>query len=253
MHLVRKTMGQQAWTWSTFEHVNNAPDCDGLIPAAGGAGSDPGPNTGCPDTVAADYWFYPDECNDADESCAACNTPPSSNGECENPDTDNDAGWCPNEAPAETGGMSKLCRQVPVTEDGDYAAAYAQNAACSDALGDSVWGNYEVIATQWYTDSSINPTDCGDVAATLNVSANKNNIAPLVTIDGGQTKPFLGNTAMESYERSNCTGCHAKASFSHQETVDTGVETTPYYTDMSYWLEVEVPGAGHSSTTSSSK
>jgi hypothetical protein len=249
MHLVRKTMGQQAWTWSTFEHVNNAPDCDGLLPEESGGGSNPGPNTGCPETVESDYWFYPDECNDADDSCADCNTPPSSNGDCKNPDTEDDAGWCPNEAPAETDGMSKLCRQVPVTEDGEYSAAYAQNAACATELGDSVWSNYEVISTQWYTDSGINPTDCGNVVASLD----KNNIAPLVTIDGGAEKPFLGNTALESYERSNCTGCHAKAKLTHTETVDTGVDTTSYYTDMSYWLEVEVPAAGHSSTTSSTK
>ncbi len=57
-------------------------------------------------------------------------------------------------------------------------------------------------------------------------------ILPKVAIDSAM-KPVLGNTAMESYDRSNCIGCHAKGSFAN----DTGATLS---TDMMYFLQLQV-------------
>jgi hypothetical protein len=250
MHLVRKTLGQQAWTWTTIEHQNTAPDCYGSIPDNNmGIPGDPGPNTGCPVGVSTSYWFFDATCGDNNPACAACNTTPDSNagpGECLNPDQPGNVGWCPNEAPAEQAGLSKLCRQVPVTADGPYAAAYHQNAGCQAALAGagSVWANYEVISTQWFTGTLPAATSCGNVSAT--VVDDKDAIAPLVTL-AGQTepsKPFLGNSSMESYERSNCMGCHSKATTAAPSgpSGECG-KAGNYCSDFSYWLGIEVPNA----------
>jgi hypothetical protein len=244
VHMVRKTLGQQAWTWTTIEHRNTAPDCTGLIPTNNqGTPGDPGPNTGCPTSVAADHWFYPTACSDG-TSCATCNDTPTSNGACINPEQPGDPGWCPDEPPAAEAGTSMLCRQVPVTADGPYAAAWVQNEACASALTGSVWSNYEVISTQWFTGTTTPATACGDISAT--VIDQKDEIAPLVTIDGGDLKPFLGNTSMESYERSNCMGCHSKATTAPPSGPNGECGKAGHYcSDFGYWLGIEVPAAAN--------
>jgi hypothetical protein len=55
----------------------------------------------------------------------------------------------------------------------------------------------------------------------------------------GGNQPVLGNTSMESYERSNCLGCHAKSTTGSGD-LDT-VFFTHSSTDFMYWLKLEVP------------
>ena len=51
-------------------------------------------------------------------------------------------------------------------------------------------------------------------------------------------RSYLANTSMESYERSNCMGCHSKT------TVDQKGVVTDEGTDFVYFLGLEVPAAG---------
>ncbi len=227
MHVARKTVKQPNWTWSTFEHRLNAPECAGLPPAGTGSGS--GPNTACPANVLLDYNFYPRSCSALSrnsDACQACNVVPVSNAPgCENPNVEGDVSWCLDEPPAAQLGMSKLCRQVPLRRN-HPTAAYL-NGICGGFIGPlSVWSNYQLVSTQWY---NIASNQC----QTLD-TADRTLIEPQVDIasPSSPTRPYLGNTSMESYSRADCMGCHANA------TVDGG-KSTPS-TDQMYWLQLEV-------------
>lgn len=250
LHVAHKTLEQQNWVWSTFEHNDNAPDC--------GAFTSQATNTSCPPPPSTSYNFYSSTCQaEGAGPCQTCNARPASNqatATCQ-------GGFCVDQAPATNGGFSRLCRQVPVTSDGPYASAYAWNSACQRALGESVWANYMLISTQWFdwaqSDAPSEPTECSDVAATLGsvpqADTHRGDFRPQVP-DNGQSsdRPLLANTSMESYERSNCMGCHGKAALTNT-TYSGGAGQLPpqgssgppvsqyEFTDMSWWLAVEVP------------
>ncbi len=231
-HMVRKTVKQPNWTWSTFEHAKNAPACDGL-PPAGNASGGSGPNTACPTSVRYDYNFYPASCSEGmpgNEACQSCNVVPVSNAEgCTNPNVLGDTSWCLDQPPASNAGYSKLCRQVPLPAN--HPTAYTLNLTCDGRLGPrSVWSNYELVGTQW---QNIDSKFCQTLT-----TADRSTIEPQIDIPFpmGDTRPYLGNTSMESYNRSDCLGCHSKA-------VVANVLTNPPQTDMMWWLQLEVGGA----------
>ncbi len=240
MHLVHKTVKQPNWTWATFEHARNAPDCSGLPPAGK---QDPAVNTGCPASVASDWNFAAADCSDG--QCATCNATPSSNapsGSCVNPDTSSDPGWCLDLPPAADAGIAYLCRQVPVAAN--YPDADAWNDACAAAIGEeSVWSQYELIATQWlFIDEA--PTECENNQSVFSSSSSREDQLPQVAIaadpggsgDEETSRPWLGNTSMESYERANCNACHGKTSI----TTTSGGSVN---SDFMYWLTVETCAA----------
>lgn len=241
-HLLRKTLSQPAWVWGTFEHNNNAPDCEGLPEEGNGQA-----NKTCPTTVSQQWNFYPQECSTggADpDACAACNTgydpmtadALAENGmpaQCVTPDAMDGASWCLDQPPATIYGKSRLCRQIPY--DSYYAGATSwddtpPNAACQP--DGTVWANYQLISTQWAT-GLTNDNMCPNVqdqVFTTNVMTDL--IEPKVELSS-ESRPFLGNTSMESYERSNCMGCHSKSTVN--ETADA------LGTDFVYFLGLEVP------------
>lgn len=238
MHIAHKTARQQAWVWSTFEHVKNAPDCSGLPPMGA---QKPLVNTGCPESLTEDWNLARADC--AGGECAACNQTPTSNaapGECQNPNAESSPGWCLDQPPAAEAGYSRLCRQVPVEEN--YPDAAARNLAWAATLGpDSVWSSYQLISTQWMAVSR--DQGCANVQKEFETSKSRELQQPQVAVDadpgGGTvvpTRPFLGNTSMESYERSNCNACHSRAKLTNADEQTIG-------TDFSYWLSVETCAA----------
>lgn len=230
LHFAHKTVNQPTWIWTTFEHSLNAPDCTGPMPAPNTQQT----NMTCPATVSSNYNFYGENCNGSVQACAACNSPPSPNGTCANPNTTVGSGFCLNQGPAANGGISKLCRQVPIA---NYPEAAVWNAACQTAIGSaSVWDNYSLISSQWGT--AAIPAGCSNVAAMISGSmfqggVNDNLVDPKITTANGQMKSLLANTSMESYDRSNCIGCHSKAHI-------TNTAGTALSTDFMYWLELQV-------------
>ncbi len=234
MHIAHKTVKQPKWIWSTFEHRRNAPDCTSLPPAGDKEGS--GPSTSCPASVRRDYNFFPASCSEDGsdpQACQTCNAAPQSNAldatACTNPDVAGDTGWCLDLPPAAEAGVSKICRQIPIAAN--YPTAALLNGACARRLGRrSAWQNYELISTQWFDVPS-------DVCQTGSTATPRDSIQPQVDIagNGQSTRPFLGNTSMESYVRSNCMGCHSNAT----------VEENPNKvgTDLMYFLQLEVSAA----------
>jgi hypothetical protein len=230
MHIAHKTQKQQAWVWSTFEHSQNAPDCNGLPPAS--APGTAGANTSCPSSVDTVYNFYPQDC----PGCTSCNTVPASNdpsGECVTTDSPGGVAWCLDKGPASSKGLSKLCRQVPLSNSA-YQPAQDWNTACQGADGIGVWKNYQLISTQWFTGTLSAPSACTNISGSVFAgSVQYASIAPVVS---GLNKPYLANTSMESYERSNCMGCHSKS------TANEAAAPSPS-TDFVYFLGIEVPAA----------
>lgn len=226
-HIAHKTAQQPAWTWSTFEHAANAPDCTSTPPAMVTQAKNI-PSTGCP-TTGGSYNFFPQ--NTSDTRFASCNAAPATNGT-----TACDESWCVDQPPNQTGGYSRLCRQLALKTF--YPTAYSQTQACNQATGSSVWSNYALISTQWFTAfSSSQKATCANYATTVAPGTSSGQYAPQVTLtsDGqSQTVPYLANSSMESYERSNCMGCHSNALVKKGGSIST---------DLMYFLMLEVPAA----------
>jgi len=249
MHIGHKTTKQPTWLWATFEHTQNAPDWTAQSPAPPSPGK-AGVNTACPTETLGSYSFFPADCADGScATCNTAPEPNDTTGKCDNPlDSDEDS-WCLDLPPNPVAGLSRLCRQVPSrvcsndvsttcssnsdcsdggTCEESYPAAPEQNTACWRAItdagdGSSVWLNYELISSQWVAEEF---TACENQAASVVTPPADTQTAPgPVTTeylreqvvlgfddeDEAVTRPLLGNTSMESYDRSNCLGCHAKS------------------------------------------
>ena len=232
IHLTRKTDSQRAWVWGTFEHKDNAPTC--APPIEQGNKASATANTNAPTTgLDRNYNFYPQGCSD----CPGWNIAPTNNAKkCTNPYSaeGGSSTWCLDEPPSQP---SQICRQVAATDYGygtDDWSATEPNANCSGKAS-GAWTNYQLITTQWTT--GIDNTK-DNVASQIKPGGQ--NILPQTSVLGadGLTRSYLANTSMESYERSNCLGCHSKSI----NTEDPN--TTPNFsTDFVYFLGVEVPNA----------
>lgn len=226
-HIAHKTTQQSAWTWSTFEHAANAPDCTSTPPPMLASKKNV-PSTGCPSTGGS-YNFFPQ--NTSDTRFASCNATPATNGT-----TACDDSYCVDQAANPSGGYSRLCRQLAL--QANYPTAYAQTQACNQATGSSVWSNYVLISTQWFTGFSADQKKtCANDAGTVAPPGAIDQYAPQVTLtssEGTRVVPYLANSSMESYERANCMGCHTNALVDKNSSVST---------DLMYFLMLEVPAA----------
>lgn len=237
MHIAHKTLNQPNWIWSTFEHVNNAPDCTAL-PDDGNEAGDDGPSVACPDSAGQNWNFFGTICGSG-SACQTCNAAPASNapaGQCVNPSNPDATAWCLDQPPNPEQGLSRLCRQFPVSSI--YPTAGDWNTACDVALSGGVWSNYQLISSQWISQDAY--TTCTNNQASITAA----DPLPKTPVKGknGDERPFLGNTSMESYERSNCTGCHVKG-LNTPFVVDG--ENLKIVNDFMYWLVLEVPAANN--------
>ncbi|MCH2170469.1 hypothetical protein MK489_06775 [Myxococcota bacterium] len=294
LHVARKTVRQPNWTWATWEHKDNAPDCTSQMPlvvegdAVVAAASKQ--NHKCPEDLTRDYAFNAADCFGSTE-CNTCNagfdegnaTEPS---QCANPFSPDENRWCLDLPPSDVKGKSQLCRQVPTrsgacagdstvlckTDDDcasaggpcydNYAAVNEWNDACISAIeafgGNSVWSNYEMIGVQWLAQEF---NQCENVQSDIYSPGNpvqQANLREQVQLHGpfGEipnkfSRPILGNTSMESYERANCTGCHAKVklpgvcendpsiSCNTSKDCGSGNQCKQISTDFMYWLALE--------------
>ncbi|HEX7241365.1 MAG TPA: hypothetical protein VF263_13905, partial [Longimicrobiaceae bacterium] len=123
MHILHKTRNFPSWIWSTFEHVDNAPQC---LPGQGGA---------CGDSTT--FSFY----NSACTTCQA-NAPLSSG-------SDSTFLWEPTPPYARryaTAGRygSQITRTQAV-----YSFTDSTSRAWQQRVQGTVWANYRLIGSQW--------------------------------------------------------------------------------------------------------
>jgi hypothetical protein len=156
MHILHKTQEFPMWIWTTFEHNSNAPDSAALAKGAGN-----------------NYSFY-----NAAATGVTANTPP------QQP-------WLWQASKPYASGSAyqgkygtQVVQSLPIA---DYTQA--ANKKWQAALGNSVWANYRLIASQWGVRFGDNPTVPAD---TVGVPA------------------LTSNPVLETYfQQSSClTSCH---------------------------------------------
>lgn len=188
IHIVHKLSDHQEWIWSSFEHINNAPDCakvtpppsaysrwnffrTGFVPA--GSACTPCPNNGTPCDPAwqcntfINEYTPPNVCRTQQLATLTCN--PSGN---------------------------------PNDDVNDVACL---NPSVQSLLPrNSVWRNYMLVGTIWFKPGMTSPTSTGQTQV------------------GNLT---LANTTMETYtQATNCFGCHSSVfkKFSSSSPETTG-------------------------------
>jgi hypothetical protein len=179
LHIAHKTARESQWVWSTFEHEDNVP---GEADVARG-------------TLKPRYSFYNPDCRTCPVNKAAPRP------------------WNP-----EKGGPPTQAVRVDALPAFASASAVASNAEARKLLAGvserSVWQYYELVSTQW-------PTNSGDCAA-------------LPADPFGTPAPqFLANTTLETYVQgttpnvsSSCIHCHGNAAM-----------TTGRASDFTYLLQ----------------
>jgi hypothetical protein len=130
-HVAHKTKFAEQWVWSTFEHVDNAPD---EVDVAAGNFVDER-------NIKKAYNFYNPDC----KSCPVNQTPP-------DPWDPPTSLKFPNEARSQVVRM----RMLPTAVIQEVAEL---NAAFRKLLKGTVWENYMLVATQWPT-AHGSKTDC---------------------------------------------------------------------------------------------
>ena len=179
IHIVHKLDDHQEWIWSTFEHVNNAPDCAKVTSPPSGYNS---------------WNFFKTGFVPVGQACPAC--------------ASEDGSGCTVTSQCNTFVSEKtvpnICRTQPLTT----VACDPTNTNLMDDTNDvaclnpsvwnllpqsSVWRNYMLVGTVWFKPGMTSPTSTGQ------------------TIVGNTN---LSNTVMETYtqqQNQNCFGCHTTA------------------------------------------
>lgn len=214
LHVVHKTTQQQAWVWSTFEHVDNVPDCDGQD----------APGFSCPTNPGeGPYSYFATACPDSDPGCTACNTAAAHNSI--------DGTKYVVDEPAERG---LVCR--PSSISADTVTLNAQYQAALAAVNPaSVWQNYMLVSTQWNTQITTDGS-CASIVDTFDKAKNAPQDAE------GNPLP-VGNTSMETYDWKSNTGTGAEwvnPSCINCHKFAQGVGTPAANADFVYFLGLEV-------------
>lgn len=181
IHIVHKLDDHQEWIWSTFEHINNSPDCAKVTNPPQGYNN---------------WNFYKTGFVPVNSPCPAC---ASSDGSGCNPATQCNT--------FQAGVLPNICRVEPLTT----VACNPKNPDLNDDSNDvaclnpsvwnllpanSVWRNYMLVGTIWFKPGMTAPNNSGQ------------------TPPAGQQfvgNDPLSNTVMETFtqlEDANCFSCH---------------------------------------------
>jgi len=222
LHVIHKTTSNPQWIWSTFEHVDNAPDA-AAVEAAGFAPGDR-------------YLFWSGDCVERPVSaeCAALTvgdckpvTPPPTHTSC-TPNTT--PAYCLDLFDADCPAYPiQVTREVPIADTGDnlvrQISAASQQLIRQGARRDSVWQHYQLVGTVWSgSPEEQNATGSQPPLEPLTVAGMRPNVNALP----------VANTTLETYVQSaTCLNCHQGAEIA--VTDDSGSE--PYAADYSFVLQ----------------
>ncbi len=193
MHIVHKLPDHQEWIWSTFEHIDNAPDCTQVTNPPSGYSSWNFFKTGFVATGSA----CPACASEDGSGCAAstqCNT-----------------------FVSETQ-VPNICRVTPLATvtcnsgdtnlNDDPNNTACLNASVQSILGSSsVWSNYQLVGTIWFKPGMSAPASSSSPFPPSGQTIVGNQ-------PSGSTAQMLSNSVMETYTQQatqNCFGCHTTA------------------------------------------
>lgn len=181
LHIAHKTNDAAQWVWSTFEHVDNDPTEEEVKK----------------NTLKASYNFFNPTCG---ANCPAQNTAAP-------------RPWNPNVNNPNHTQVVRLNSLLP-SEGFIPVSAKARNETAKALLvgvnPKSVWQYYELVSTQWPTDTNVGKCE----AKPANPS-------------GTPAPVFLANTTLESFVQgttpnvsSSCIGCHGNAAMTNGAASD---------------------------------
>jgi hypothetical protein len=190
IHIVHKLPDHQEWIWSTFEHVDNAPDCTQVTnPPAG----------------YSNWNFFKPGFVATGSACPACNNDGTSCSALTQCNVNVSEPQLPN-----------ICRVTPLATvtcnsgdtnlNDDPNNTACLNASVQNILGSgSVWSNYQLVGTIWFKPGMSAPDSSGQTPP-----SGQSIVGNLPT--GGSTQ-MLANSAMETYTQApdvdpNCFSCH---------------------------------------------
>lgn len=173
LHIGHKTQHEPQWTWSTFEHVKNAPTQGEAVPAG------------------SRYNYFQPDCTD----CNAVNKPPPQP-------------WDAHDQPVTANsGKSQVERAIPIPQ-----ATRAMNTQVQGILANTVWLNYELVSTQWPTNGSGttpgSPSAENGWCDPLNAVDKAGNPAP-VFLANTTLETYIQGTVPQA--SSSCINCHLNA------------------------------------------
>ena len=178
-HIVQKTPLRPQWVWSSFEHVDNVPDPSAPSPAAA----------------------YSYNSNKPPQTLEPSQPPPALTQS--NPPI-------PDPTPMQVVRLQPLLTPSNSNLPG-VTGTVATNARYQSALAGTVWANYQLVVTQWPTDTSV-PSG-----------------APFP--DPTSSTTSVGNTTMETYnqQQTSCMDCHdlARSEFNTDFVWFINIRTQP--------------------------
>jgi hypothetical protein len=205
LHIVHKLPDHQEWIWSTFEHVDNAPDCAQITNPPSGYSS---------------WNFFKTGFVNVGSACSAC--------------ASEDGSGCTastqcNVFVSETQ-VPNICRVTPLATvtcnssdtnlNDDPNNTACLNASVQGILGSSsVWSNYQLVGTIWFKPGMSAPDNSGQTPP-----SGQTIVGNLPT---GGTTQMLANSVMETYTQAadpNCFSCHTNTfkAFSAQSAETSG-------------------------------
>ena len=197
-HVVHKTEKRPQWIWTSFEHVDNAPEQSQI---------DAFKNNTDPNKKAPKFNFYTLSCNEND--CPINQTPPRP----WDPEPGNGLQFRRN-SKGQVLFNSQIVRTVPLTN-----ATKAINEQFHSVLGDSVWKNYILIGTQWPSDFSC----ATHPSPEPNAPDPKTDFDKQPDMNCAPAPTYLANSTLETYSQgsipqgsipqasSSCMACHGNA------------------------------------------
>ena len=196
-HVVHKLPDHQEWIWSTFEHVNNSPDCAQISNPPSGYSS---------------WNFFKTGFVAVGKPCPAC---------AEEDGSGCDANTQCNTYVSETS-IPNICRTQQLStltcqnngnlNDDVNDVVCLNQSVWSQLPANSVWRNYMLVGTVWFKPGMSAPDTSGQVPPTGQAFTGNTN---------------LSNTVMETYTQqanANClsAGCHTSAFASISTTGKAG-------------------------------
>ena len=224
MHIIHKTVSQPSWIWSTFEHVDNAPDKADI-------------NSG--KVLKRDYNFYSESCTEQ-AIPSACIKGTASQDKAVTTTCE------PNTAPKfglniEAGKPVGQCLPYPIQVVREYPIPNTNENPVKDINDmahalirqenpDSVYQNYQLVNVIW-NDSTVDENK----AKALPVDS--------LSLTGFRPNPAtfpVANTVLETYvQQTSCVECHAHAHIATLSTSKTS-NTTPseFASDYSFLFKL---------------
>jgi hypothetical protein len=183
-HVGHKTRFAPQWVWTSFEHVSNVPDAvqDGSV-----------------EKKLDRYNFFNVACT---TDCPAVNdTPPQP--------------WDPDTSLQFKGPYRSQVVRTRMLPGAVIDEAAKLNEAFRGLLKGTVWENYELLATQW-------PSNSQCVAEVEKLEKEKKDLMSVVDPTCAPAPTYLANTTLETYSQgriplasSSCMACHGNATTQH--------------------------------------